>query len=97
MSGDLNIAINGAGDLSIKQLTCEKPSLKVNGASDVDASGLDVSAVDVKINGAGDVEISGKAGEADFEVLGAGDIDARELAVAGEVRKKAAGAARIRL
>ena len=97
VSGDLDIVINGAGDLSFKQLTCEKLSLKVNGASDVDASGLDVAAVDVKINGAGDVELSGKAGEADFEVMGAGDIDARELAVAGEVRKKTAGAARIRL
>ena len=94
---DVNIRVNGAGDLEFEGITCKQMSVKVNGAADFEGSGLDVESVDVEVNGAGDVELKGKAGNASFEVHGAGDIDARELSVAGEVKKKTAGAARIRL
>ena len=96
-SGDVSISVNGAGEISFDSLTCQKLDVEINGASELDASGLDVSVLSIQINGAGDVEVSGKAGEADLRVAGAGDIDARNLKVAGEVRKKTAGAARIRL
>ncbi len=39
----------------------------------------------------------GKAGKADLNVSGAGDIDATGLTVAGEVKKHAAGMAKIRI
>ena len=94
---DLSIKINGAGDLDFEGLVCNELSVKLNGAADIEASGLDVASLDVEINGGSDMEVSGKAGKAAFEVNGAGDIDARDLKVAGEVKKKTAGAARIRL
>ena len=94
---DVSVSVNGAGDLEFEGFTCRQMSVKVNGAADFEASGLDVESVEVQVNGAGDVELKGKAGNASFEVFGAGDIDARELTVAGEVKKKTAGAARIRL
>ena len=49
------------------------------------------------MNGAGDVEITGNAVDVSLEVNGAGDIDASGLKVAGEVKKHAAGLAKIRL
>ena len=95
--GDLDISINGAGELTFDGLACRNLSLSVNGASEFDAKGLDVALLSVDIKGAGEVEVAGKAGDVDLSVSGAGEIDARELTVSGEVRKKAAGAARIRI
>ncbi|MBR5699684.1 MAG: DUF2807 domain-containing protein [Bacteroidales bacterium] len=96
-TGDLTVSVSGAAELDFDGLQCGILDLTVNGAADIDIKGLNATAVLVKINGAGDVDLAGKAGEASFEVNGAGDIEAEELSVAGEVRKKTSGAARIRL
>ena len=94
---DFTVEVNGAGDLDFTMINCNALIIRANGASDVDANGLDVQKVDIQVNGAGDVELSGKAGSADLNVNGAGDIDATRLTVAGEVKKHAAGIARIRM
>lgn len=95
--GDFKVEINGAGDVDITRIVCKELKISANGACDVDAQGIDVESVKVEINGAGDVELSGKAGRADLEVNGAGDINASNLQVAGEVKKHAAGLAKIRI
>lgn len=95
--GDFKVEINGAGDIDMTRLICKELRISANGACDIDAAGIDVESVKVEINGAGDVELSGKAGSADLEVNGAGDINALNLQVAGEVKKHAAGLAKIKI
>lgn len=95
---DLNVQVNGAGDMSFSQIRCEKLSFQVNGASDIDAKSIEVKNLSIEVNGAGDVIVSGHvAGDASLEVNGAGDINAESLQVAGEVIKHAAGIARIKI
>ena len=94
---DIEIEVNGAGDLKLVGIACKTLSVEINGAADLKASGLDVATVNVEINGAGDAKLSGKAGEASLEVNGAGDIDARGLSIAGEVKKHTSGISKIQL
>ena len=95
---NLLVEVNGAAEIDFpKGITCGELVFSSHGASDIEAHGLDVGKLTVQIDGAGDVTVSGKAGEAQLNVNGAGDIDAKELQVAGELKKKASGAARIRL
>ena len=95
--GDLKIEVNGAGDLSFNAVRCGDLTIEANGASDIELSAIDVRKLDVEVNGAGDVDIDGKAESANLEVNGAGEIDARGLKVAGEVKKRSAGVAKIQL
>ena len=95
--GDLKIEVNGAGDLSFNAVRCGDLTIEANGASDIELSAIDVRKLDVEVNGAGDVDIDGKAESANLEVNGAGDIDARGLKVAGEVKNRSAGVAKIQL
>lgn len=95
--GDLEIEVNGAGDLDFTGIACRELNIEANGASDIDVRDIDVQTLNVEINGLGDVSVGGKAGTASFEVSGAGDIDARGLDVAGEVKRRSSGLASIRL
>ena len=98
MDGDLDVEVNGAGDLDFDRITCNSLSVEVNGAADANLTSIDIlKKLKVQVNGAGDVEITGNAVDVSLEVNGAGDIDASGLKVAGEVKKHAAGLAKIRL
>ena len=98
MDGDLDVEVNGAGDLDFDHITCNSLSVEVNGAADANLTSIDIlKKLKVQVNGAGDVEITGNAVDVSLEVNGAGDIDASGLKVAGEVKKHAAGLAKIRL
>ena len=97
IDSDLEISVNGAGDLSFNAVRCNELSIKANGAADVDLTSIDVQKLKVEVNGAGDVNVDGSAGQADLSVNGAGDIDASGLKVAGEVSKHASGMAKIKL
>ena len=96
-SGDLEIHVNGAGDLTFNAVRCNDLSIKANGAADVDLTSIDVQKLEVEVNGAGDVNVDGNAGQANLSVNGAGDIDATGLKVAGEVSKHASGMAKIKM
>jgi hypothetical protein len=94
---DLDVNVNGAGDLDFKQIRCGKLNIVSNGASDIDATSISATGLSITVNGAGDVIVSGDvSGDASLEVNGAGDIDARNLTVSGELKKRAAGVARIK-
>ena len=97
VDGDVSFKVNGAGDLDLKSVRCATLSLAVNGAAEISASDIDVSELKVLVNGAGDATISGRTVDADFQVNGAGDIDARGLEVSGHASKRAPGFAKIRL
>ena len=98
MDDDLDVEVNGAGDLDFDQITCNSLSVEVNGAADANLTSIDIlKKLKVQVNGAGDVKITGNAVDVSLEVNGAGDIDASGLKVAGEVKKHAAGLAKIRL
>ena len=94
---DLQIVVNGAGDLAFDAIRCKDLTIEVNGAADVDMTGIEVARLKVEVNGAGDANVSGNAANASFAVNGAGAIDARELKVAGEVKKSSSGLAKIRI
>ena len=96
MDGDLDVQVNGAGDLDFDRITCNSLSIEVNGAADANLTSVDIlKKLKVQVNGAGDVDITGNAVDVSLEVNGAGDIDATGLKVSGEVKKHAAGLARI--
>ena len=96
MDGDLDVQVNGAGDLDFEGITCNSLSIEVNGAADANLTSIDIARkLKVQVNGAGDVDITGSAVDVSLEVNGAGDIDATGLKVSGEVKKHAAGLARI--
>ena len=94
---DLQIEVNGAGDLTFNGVRCNNLTIQANGAADVDLTNIDVRNLKVDVNGAGDVNVEGAAGDAALSVNGAGDIDATGLKVAGKVSKHAAGLASIKL
>ena len=98
MDGDLYVEVNGAGDLDFNRITCNSFSLEVNGAADANLTAIDIlKKLKVEVNGAGDVNITGNAMDVALEVHGAGDIDATGLKVSGEVKKQAAGIAKIKI
>ncbi len=95
---NLDIEINGAGDLDFDRIQCNSLTLEVNGAADANLTSISVlKDLKVEVNGAGDVKVTGNAQSASFSVNGAGDIDATGLKVAGEVSKHTSGLASIKL
>ena len=98
MDGDLDVQVNGAGDLDFNRITCNSFTVEVNGAADANLTSIDIlKSLTVKVNGAGDVDITGDAMSAYFEVNGAGDVNAKGLKVKGEVSKHTSGLAKIQL
>ena len=94
---DLQIEVNGAGDLTFNAVRCNNLTIQANGAADVDLTDINVQKLKVDVNGAGDVIVEGNAADADLSVNGAGDIDASRLKVIGKVSKHAAGLAKIKM
>lgn len=92
-----SIEADGAVDLEISKLVTESLSIVVNGAGDVDVEGLEAGKLEVEVNGAGDVELAGKTGDCSLSIAGAGDIDARDLAVSGSFTKSVRGVGNIRM
>ena len=98
IDGDLEVQVNGAGDLDFDQIVCDNFTVQVNGAADATLSSIDIrKKLKVQVNGAGDVDITGNAQDVSLDVNGAGDIDATGLKVAGEVKKHKAGIATIKI
>ena len=98
IDGDLDVQVNGAGDLDFDQVACESLFVEVNGAGDAKLTSLDIrKKLKVEVNGAGDVDITGRTQDVSLEVNGVGDIDATGLKVNGEVKQRKSGIASIRI
>ena len=98
IDGDLDVQVNGAGDLDFDQVACESLFVEVNGAGDAKLTSLNIrKKLKVEVNGAGDVDITGRTQDVSLEVNGVGDIDATGLKVEGEVKQRKSGIATIRI
>ena len=98
VDSDLTVQVNGAGDLDFNRITCNSFSMEVNGAADAKLTSVDIlKDLKIEVNGAGDVDVSGNAKDVSLAVHGAGAIDARNLKISGDVKKQAAGIAKIQL
>lgn len=92
---DIDLIVNGAGDIDIDGLKAAKASLIVNGAGDATVRGIDCETLVVSLNGAGDATVSGKADSAELTISGAGDINAEGLRSA-EINSKVRGIGKVR-
>jgi len=88
---DLDISIDGAGDLEAKHLRCHDMAIVINGAGDMDLEGLEAKAMKIDINGAGDIELEGQAEDVDVTINGTGSVIATALAVSGNFNKRING------
>ena len=92
---DVELVVNGAGDIEIYGLKAAKAALTVNGAGDATVRDIDCESLVVSINGAGDATVAGKADSAELTISGAGDIDAEGLR-ATEFNSKVRGIGKIK-
>lgn len=98
IDGDLEVQVNGAGDLDFNQIVCESLSVKVNGAGDAKLTSIDIrNSLKVEVNGAGDVDITGRTQDVSLAVNGVGDINATGLKVSGKVKQHKSGIASIQI
>jgi hypothetical protein len=59
-------------ELSVENLT----AFIIEGAADAEIDGIDSETFLLEIDGAGDVSLTGECGDAEYEINGAGDVDA---------------------
>ena len=93
----LDIVINGAGDMELKNFTGPALSVRINGAADLDIAELKTQSLAIAINGAGDVDVAGEADEASFTVNGAGAINATQLVTKNSPNVSTSGLASVQL
>lgn len=94
IDGDFIAAVDGAGDVDIRNLRCRNANLSVYGAGDIQVN-THCDSLTASVLGAGDMKMSGAAAMADLTILGAGDIDIAALD-AQDVRTDVQGAGRIK-
>lgn len=76
---NFDATLNGAGDLEIQGLQASEAEVTINGAADAKINGIDCDYLRIGIFGAGDASLSGKAGRANLNISGTGDINAKKL------------------
>ena len=83
------VSLAGAGNFTaLDTIAGDSLAFRLDGASSVSAE-LDVAKLSVNMSGAGDINFSGKADTADFDLSGAGRLDALRL----QTRKASVGLA----
>lgn len=71
---EMNILINGAGDIKADSLFCERLNVKINGSGDIALAGAATSA-DFRVSGSGDILATNfLVQEMDCRISGSGDI-----------------------
>ena len=76
---NLNIKIQGSGDIAGNKISCNLLSLSINGSGDMTLNRIDALKAEVGINGSGDISLSGTCKNAEYSINGSGDIQASEL------------------
>lgn len=94
IDGDFIAAVDGSGDVDIRNLRCRNANLSVYGAGDIQVN-THCDSLTASVLGAGDMKMSGAAAMADLTILGAGDIDIAALD-AQDVRTDVQGAGSIK-
>jgi len=80
-TNEIEVKVNGSGDVKINELEAEKVSLKTNGSGDIAVSGKkEASTLVIKINGSGDIDTRNLVTRvADVAITGSGDVSANVL------------------
>ena len=94
---ELNVAINGAGDIDIGAINSEKINFKVNGAGDVSIKEGEFDDFSASINGSGDIVIeSGTTTTSEVKLVGSGGFRGKGLqSTVTEVKVTGAGDAQV--
>lgn len=82
---DLQLAVQGSGDIGAEDLQYTTISSIVKGSGDIDLMKIKATTVEGEVSGSGDVEMSGAAQQATYTVRGSGDISADKLIVTNVV------------
>lgn len=75
----LALNVQGSGDISGKNITCNDLEISVAGSGDIKLSNVKATNIQANVAGSGDIELNGKATNAKFNVAGSGDISAQKL------------------
>lgn len=76
---DINICINGSGEIQGKGFHCQNMSITVNGSGDIRLNQIQSKKFIAEISGSGDMSFDGKTTIAEYEIAGSGDIKADNL------------------
>ena len=91
LSPELRPYVEEARHSALANRMADKYCRPFTGSGDIRADAQIKGAVAVAIAGSGDVKLSGSAESADYSIGGSGDIDARNLAVSGNVSQSVRG------
>ena len=73
------VALEGSGDVRIKDFSTEDMTLALGGSGDVTAEGLEVEGLELALGGSGDLRVTGRADTLTLGLAGSGDIGAQGL------------------
>lgn len=76
---DIELTINGSGDMEGSNFSCRKMAISINGSGDINLQQIQNKQCSASISGSGDIELNGKTVEAKYSIAGSGDISASEL------------------
>ena len=77
---DVKFAIEGVGNLNVKDLTCKSLTITLEGVGDADIH-VDCDRLRASVEGVGSVKLSGTAGITDISKSGIGRVNTRNLKV----------------
>lgn len=78
-SGDIELGINGSGDISGKAFNCREMAITINGSGDIELQQINSEKCSASISGSGDIALSGKTNAARYRISGSGEIGASGL------------------
>lgn len=77
--GNVELGINGSGDIKGSSFNCQNLSISINGSGDIGLKQISSESCSARISGSGDIALSGKTNKAEFHISGSGDISASNL------------------
>lgn len=80
-NGNIDIKIQGSGDISGNNISCSLLSLSIAGSGDISLSKINVLQTKANISGSGDIDLSGACQKAEYNIHGSGDINASNFQV----------------
>lgn len=76
-NGDVDVKVNGSGDVEVNNVLCAKAAFVVNGSGDIDVTNsVKATTIEARCNGSGDLELESIAAKTvDLSVNGSGDVN----------------------
>lgn len=93
-SKDIELCINGSGDIQGKGFNCQRLSISINGSGNVKLQQIQSQECSAEISGSGDISLDGKTIRAKYQIAGSGAIKADNL-VTEDVAANIAGVGNI--